>query len=191
MLCLKCKSNPKWIENALDNLNDVLIDHAHCEKKAAFTGMNLLNSYPDKPDLALEMADLVEEEIDHFRSVVKILNERGVVLTNDKGDEYARKLFSQLRKNQPERFLDHLLIAGIIEARSTERLQILSDNLEDEKLKKFYFDLVKSEAGHYMSFVKLAKNYFDEETVKLRMNELTDKEAKIVKTLKNEPTMHG
>ena len=191
MLCLKCNTNSKWIENVKDNLLDVIMDHAHCEKKAAVTGMNLLNNYPEKTDLAFEMADLIEEEIDHFRSVVKILDERGEKLNEDKGDDYAKNLFSQLRKTQPERFLDHLLVAGIVEARSCERLQILADNLDDQKLKSFYSELVKSEAGHYMAFVKIAKNYFDEKVVKSRLDELTDLEAEIVKNLSNKPAMHG
>ncbi|MBL1213419.1 MAG: tRNA-(ms[2]io[6]A)-hydroxylase [Ignavibacteriae bacterium] len=191
MLCLKCKTNSKWIENAKQNLIDVIIDHAHCEKKAAVTGMNLINNYPEKTDLAFEMADLIEEEIDHFRSVVKILDEKGETLREDKKDEYAQKLFGRLRKTQPERFLDHLLVAGIVEARSCERLQILADNLEDQKLKLFYTELAKSEAGHYMAFIKLAKKYFDEAEVKLRLDELTDIEAEIVKNLTNLPMMHG
>jgi tRNA-(ms[2]io[6]A)-hydroxylase len=191
MLCLKCKTNNEWIENAKENLLDVIMDHAHCEKKAAVTGMNLINNYPEKTDLAFEMADLIEEEIDHFRSVVKILDERGEQLNEDHGDDYAKNLFSQLRKTQPQRFLDHLLVAGIVEARSCERLQILADNLDDQNLKKFYTELVKSEAGHYMAFVKLAKKYFDENEVKSRLDELTDLEAEIVKNLSNKPSMHG
>lgn len=191
MLCLKNKSNPEWITNAKRNINPVIIDHAHCEKKAALTGMNLINGYPEKTDIALAMADLVEEEIDHFRSVVKILSEKGITLTPDPGDEYAKTLFSQLRKTQPQRLLDHLLIAGIIEARSCERLQILAENLEDEKLKEFYTNLSYSEAGHYVTFVKLAKIYFDEAEVKNRLDELTNFEAEIVKGLQNLPLMHG
>jgi tRNA-(ms[2]io[6]A)-hydroxylase len=191
MLCLKCKTNNEWIENAKENLLDVIMDHAHCEKKAAVTGMNLINNYPEKTDLAFEMADLIEEEIDHFRSVVKILDERGEQLNEDHGDDYAKNLFSQLRKTQPQRFLDHLLVAGIVEARSCERLQILADNLDDQNLKKFYTELVKSEAGYYMAFVKLAKKYFDENEVKSRLDELTDLEAEIVKNLSNKPSMHG
>lgn len=191
MLCLKNSSNPEWIVNAKKNINSVIIDHAHCEKKAAVTGMNLINGYPDKTDIALAMADLVEEEIDHFRSVLKILNEKGINLTPDPGDDYAKELFSKLRKTQPERLLDHLLVAGIIEARSCERLQILADNLEDETLKKFYTDLSHSEAGHYVAFIKLAKNYFKETEVKSRLDELTDFEAGLVRNLKNLPLMHG
>ncbi len=98
MLCLKCETNHEWIEVAKNNLIEIIKDHAHCEKKAAVTGMNLINNYPDKSDLSFEMADLIEEEIDHFRSVMKILVEKGELLGEDIKDEYAKKLFGQLRK---------------------------------------------------------------------------------------------
>lgn len=191
MLCLKCDSNPEWIVSVKDNLAVTIADHAHCEKKAALTGMNLINRYPDKTELAFAMSDLIEEEISHFRAVMKIMSSRNIKLSPDKGDEYARALFEKLRKNQPERFLDHLIIAGIIEARSCERLQILEKNVNDETLSKFYKTLAASEAGHYMTFMKMAKLYFDEEEVDARLDELTDYESELVKTLPNKPTMHG
>ncbi len=191
MLCLKCDTNPEWIDAVKKDLNTTIADHAHCEKKAALTGMNLLNRYPDKTELAFAMSDLVEEEIGHFREVMKILNKRGFELTPDRGDDYAKTLFEKLRKNQPERFLDHLLVAGIIEARSCERLQILEMNIEDEELSSFYKTLAVSEAGHYTTFRKLAELYFNKEEVKSRLDELAEIEASLVKSLANEPTMHG
>ena len=191
MLGLKCDTNPGWIESVKTDLISVIIDHAHCEKKAAQTGMNLINAYPERTELTLAMADLVEEEIDHYRSVVKILQDKNITLPKDGGDVYAQALFKLLRKNRPERLLDHLLVAGIIEARSCERLKILADNIDDEELKKFYLDLFESEAGHYVTFVRLAKIYFPEEEVEKRLNELTNAEAEIVKNLSNKPLMHG
>jgi tRNA-(ms[2]io[6]A)-hydroxylase len=191
MLCLKNESNSGWIGVAKQHLIEVIIDHAHCEKKAAHTGMVMLSKYPEKTELCFAMADLVEEEIGHFRSVMQILERRNEKLTPDKGDEYARSLFTQLRKDEKHKLLDHLLIAGIIEARSCERLQILAKHIEDEELRKFYKNLADSEAGHYTTFVKLAKIYYDENEVKQRLDELTNYEADIVKRLKNEPTMHG
>jgi tRNA-(ms[2]io[6]A)-hydroxylase len=191
MLCLKCDTNPGWIEAVKKDLNITIADHAHCEKKAALTGMNLLNKYPEKTELAFAMSDLIEEEVGHFRSVMEILRNRGVVLTPDRSDEYARTLFEKLRKNQPERFMDHLLVAGIIEARSCERLQILEKNIEDATLSEFYKNLAASEAGHYVMFKKLAELYFDKEEVKNRLEELALLEAELVKSLPDYPTMHG
>jgi len=191
MLCLKCDTNPEWIDAVKRDLITTMIDHAHAEKKAAATGLALINKYPDKTELALEMSNLVEEEIDHFRTVLKILDRKGVTLTKDTGDDYVKALFTQMNKNEPVRLLDHLLIAGIIEARSCERLQILEENIEDEELKKLYHDLFPTEAGHYMMFVKLAKMYFNDETVDKRLNELSEFECTVIKSLPNIPTMHG
>ena len=191
MLCLKSPTNPGWIKAALENLNSVIRDHAHCEKKAAATGLSLLSTYPEKTELSYEMADLVEEEIDHYRSVIKILESRKLVLNKDLGDPYAKELLSHVRKNEPERMMDRLLTAGIIEARSCERLQILATNLGDNVLKSFYKNLSESEAGHYVTFVKLAKKYFPENAVQKRLNELTALESDIVSNLPNHPSMHG
>ncbi len=191
MLCLKNKTKPEWIKVALNNLPTVFMDHAHCEKKAAGTGMSLLSTYFDKKEISMAMSDLVEEEIGHYRSVIKLLDTMGLTLGKDQGDEYVKKLLSFINKNEPERMLDRLLTAGIIEARSCERLQILAENIKSEDLKIFYKELADSEAGHYMTFVKLAKLYFDEDIVRKRLDELTTLEAEIVANLLNKPLMHG
>lgn len=191
MLCLKNKSKPEWIQVALENLPLVIMDHAHCEKKAAATGMSLLSTYYDKIDISYSMSDLVEEEIGHYRSVIKILDKMGLTLGRDEGDEYAKKLLSFVNKNEPERMLDRLLTAGIIEARSCERLQILAENISDNEFRKFYKELSDSEAGHYVTFIRLAKIYFNENVVKKRLDELTTFEAEIIKNLPNKPLMHG
>lgn len=191
MLCLKNKTKPEWIKVALENLPSIIMDHAHCEKKAAGTGMSLLSTYFDKKEISLIMSDLVEEEIGHYRSVIKLLDKMNLTLGRDEGDEYAKSLLSFVNKNEPMRMLDRLLTAGIIEARSCERLQILAENIENEDLRKFYKELSDSEAGHYVTFIKLAKLYFDEELVRKRLDELTQIEAEIVKNLPNKPLMHG
>ncbi len=191
MLCLKCESNPNWIISVLKNIESVLMDHAHCEKKAAATGLSLLAVYPEKFEISYKMSDLVEEEIGHYRAVVKLLENKGLQLNKDQGDPYAKKLLSHINKNEPERLLDRLLTAGIIEARSCERLQILAENLKEPDLKKFYSDLSASEAGHYVTYIKLAKLYFDEEIVNKRLDELSEIEKKIVLSLPNHPVIHG
>lgn len=191
MLCLKNSTDPGWIEAVKANLYITISDHAHCEKKAANTGMVLINKYPDKSELGFAMCDLIEDEIDHYRSVLKILDKRGEKLSRDTGDPYARDLFTQVRKNEPGRFLDHLLVAGIIEARSCERLQILAEHIEEPELKAFYKELADIEAGHYVTFTKIARLYYSNEEVKKRLDELSEFEAKLVENLTNEPTMHG
>ena len=191
MLCLKCETNPEWIAAVKNDLSVIMIDHAHAEKKAAATGLALINKYPEKTDLVFEMSDLIEEEIDHFRTVLRILDKRGISLSRDIGDDYAKTMFSKMNKNEPDRFLDHLLIAGIIEARSCERLKILELSVDDDQLRKLYHDLYPIEAGHYMMFVKLAKLYYKKSLVEKRLDELSEFECSIVKSLSNLPTMHG
>ena len=191
MLCLKCDTNPEWIEVVKKNFHITLIDHAHAEKKAAATGLTLINNYPDKNELALGMSNLIEEEIGHFKTVLKILTKRNISITKDEGDNYVKALFSMRSKNEPDKFLDHLLIAGIIEARSCERLHLLEQNIDDEELRELYHDLFPTEASHYMMFIKLAKKYFDKIIVEKRLNELTEYECSVVKSLPNNPTMHG
>ena len=191
MLCLKNKTKAGWLDIALANLESVIIDHAHCEKKAAGTGMSLLSSYPEYTEISLLMSDLIEEEIGHYRSVIQILRTKGITLSKDKGDPYVKELMSHLRTGEPGRMLDRLIVSGIIEARSCERLQLLGENIPDEELKKFYTDLAASEAGHYVSFIKLAKLYFSEDEVVTRLEELTSIEAEIVDRLPNMPSIHG
>lgn len=191
MLCLKNKTKPEWIVSALSDLPSIISDHAHCEKKAAATGLSLLSTYFDKKEISYSMSDLIEEEISHYRSVINILDKKNLVLKRDSSDEYVKVLVSQVRKNEPERMLDRLLVAGIIEARSCERLQILAENIKDEELKIFYKKLAETEAGHYVTFTKLARLYFDENRVKERVDELADLEADLINNLSNKPLMHG
>jgi tRNA 2-(methylsulfanyl)-N6-isopentenyladenosine37 hydroxylase len=191
MLCLKSKTNPEWINAALNNMDSILNDHAHCEKKAAATGLSLISSYPDKTEIALGMSDLVEEEIGHFKSVVEILQKEGKKLRKDEANFYVKKILSHVRTHEPVRLLDRLLTAGIIEARSCERLQILAENLSQPELKKFYSDLSASEAGHYVSYINIAKGYFKLDEVIQRLNELADIEKDIVEKLSNKPLIHG
>lgn len=191
MLCLLNNTQEKWIQTAIENIDLILIDHAHCEKKAAATGLSLLSTYPDKSDIGIKMCELVEEEIGHYRAVLQILMGRNLKLNRDDGDPYVKELLSYLNKNEPERMIDRLLCAGIIEARSCERLQILGKHLPDEALRKFYWDLSTSEAGHYVTFVKLAKLYAPEDKVHERLKFLCEREAEIISSLKNEPRIHG
>ncbi|QQS36328.1 MAG: tRNA-(ms[2]io[6]A)-hydroxylase [Ignavibacteriales bacterium] len=191
MLCLKNSTNDEWIRTAISNIDAVIMDHAHCEKKAAGTGMSLLSSYPEYTEISLTMSDLIEEEIGHYRSVIQILNSKGITLGKDKGDPYVKELMTHLRTSEPGRMLDRLIVSGLIEARSCERLQLLGENIPDDELKEFYKDLAASEAGHYVTFIKLAKLYFDDKEVQVRLDELSTIEAKIVKRLPNHPSIHG
>ena len=191
MLCLKTPSQHHWVENARVDLQKIMVDHAHCEKKAAANGMALINRYPERDLLVRKMFELVEEEMEHFRAVYEMIRERGGVLTRDPGDSYAQALHRLIRKNEPERMLDHLLVAALIEARSCERFRILSEHIPDPAMAEFYRSLLASEAGHYRVFCDIAREYFPEEAVRARLDELADAEAEIVRALPNEAMMHG
>lgn len=192
MLCLQNASNPEWILAAAANLNDVLIDHAHCEKKAAANALSMVQRYPEKDKVVEKMIFILKEEWEHFEMCYQVLQNRGVVFTRDKGDGYAQQLSQLVSKQEPMRFLDLLLVDALIEARSCERFSILSKCEEiPSDLRQFYQSLLASEAGHYRMFTDIAREYFPTDQVKSRLNELSASEAEIVKNLPNKPTIHG
>lgn len=192
MLCLQADTNAGWIEAASRNIIALLCDHAHCERKAAMNGMYLIMHYPQHDTLVREMITLVEEETAHFKMVVGELYGRGISLRPDRGNVYAKRLAEQVRKQDPERLMDSLLIDCLIEARSCERFTILA-GCEDipEDIRGMYHSLMSSEEGHYLTFVDLAKLYFPHAAVEARLEELSTVEASIVRSLTNMPQMHG
>ena len=180
MLGLKSKVGQRWLDQVDENLNDVLIDHAHCEKKAAGTAMNLIFAYVEHDELCREMEGIVVEELEHFRMVVEILKRRGIGLRRLKPSTYGRKLNDLVRSQEPQRAVDRLLVAGLIEARSCERFAALRDHLADAELVAFYGDLFESEARHHATYVRLAKTFASDAEVVERLDYLSAKEADIL-----------
>jgi tRNA-(ms[2]io[6]A)-hydroxylase len=191
MLCLKTNTKPDWIQNAVSHLDDILIDHAHCEKKAAATAISFIARYPENNVLVKHMAALAQEEMEHFERIHRVVVERGVKFAKDKPDGYVNELLALVRKQEPHRFLDSLLVASLVEARSCERFTLLAKHISDDTLKELYKGLVASEAGHYTMFVDIAKRYFPHTTVKTRLRELAEAEKAIVLRLPSESRMHG
>ena len=191
MLGLHCSTSEEWI--AAVNLDPAMVlrDHAHCEKKAATMAISLLNRYPEKTQLVAAMAELAEEEMGHFRMVLAKMMERGVQLKPDTGDGYARALHEHIRRQEPYRLLDTLLVSSLIEARSCERFSLLSRSAGDADLRGFYRSLLESEARHRTEFLSLARTYFERCEVDARLDELEAAEAAIIQSLKHEPVMHG
>jgi tRNA 2-(methylsulfanyl)-N6-isopentenyladenosine37 hydroxylase len=191
MVQLASKTDPRWLPQALAQFDLVICDHAHCEKKAASSAISLLAAFPDKVTLVQRMARLAHEEIAHFRQVYDRIVARGLVLGRDHGDPYAKALRKRVRHTREStRLEDLLLIFALIEARSHERLALLSEGLDDPDLKSFYATLATAEAGHARLFVDLAKQYGDPEAVDARLAELTLAEAEIVEALPLEPRIH-
>lgn len=191
MLCLQRESQPEWIPVAVAHPDEILIDHAHCEKKAAAFALALINRYPDRMRLIKDMIDLAKEELDHFEIVVNILEKRGVPLTKDTGNLYAQRLHDHIRNAEPYRLLDALIVGAFIEARSCERFSLLAEHAPSEEMRALYKWLLASEAGHYRAYTDIAREYFPIEDVKKRLDEIGKIEADIIASLNNQPTMHG
>ena len=191
MLGLHCETNSEWIERVSKNLETLLSDHAHCEKKAATMAISLLNRYPDRTQLVSEMVDLAIEEMNHLRMVIRKMTDRGLIFGHDSGDNYVQTLNNSVRKQEPQRLLDKLIISSLIEARSCERFQLLAERVEDHDLKEFYRSLLASEAKHRNTFLSLARSYFSQVEVSLRLSELESIEAELVSNLPSVPLMHG
>ena len=170
-------------------MDAVLVDHAHCEKKAAASAMSLVVGYLEFEELVRRMSALAVEELQHFRAVYERIVQRGLALGRDQGDPYAQKLMALARANQG-RLTDRLLLFGLIEARSHERLELLATHLEAPDLKRFYGDLAKAESRHAALFRELACLYDDPEAVDERLSELATVEANIVAALPIEPRIH-
>lgn len=153
---LHCETPQAWIDNAVDNIDLLLIDHANCEKKAASTAMNLMYRYVDNHELLNKMSRLAREELRHFEQVMAIMKKRGVDYPHIEAAEYAGRLRKPIRTSEPHRLVDILVVGAVIEARSCERFAKLAPYLDDQ-LKPFYLSLLKSEARHYQDYLALAK----------------------------------
>lgn len=189
MLLLHSATNPEWVRVAAANMDSVLIDHAHCEKKAAASALSLVSGYPDHDELVRRLSSLAIEELGHFRAVHERMVARGLKLGRDGGDPYAQQLISLVRANAG-RLTDRLLVFGLIEARSRERLELLGDELCDTDLGPFYKNLAQAEARHAEAFVDLACLYDTEVRVSARLADLAREEAKIVAQLPLEARIH-
>ena len=194
MLGLKLPSDPRWVDIAKKNIEEILTDHAYCEQKAASYAISLIIGFPEKKDLVIAMIDLAQEEMSHFKMVHDIILKKGYKLGRERKDEYVLKLNSFFPKggSRIDHLVNKLLCAALIEARSCERFQILSKKLNDKDLKKFYRKLMISEAHHYTLFLKLARKYSDKkEKVESKWKSLLDFEGDLIKKLGKKELIHG
>ena len=191
MLNLTCPSPQRWLDQIAGHLDELLIDHAQGEKKAAGTAMNLLFAYVDNVDLCRSMSEIVQEELAHFHLVLDILAARDIPFRKIRPSAYGRKLNDLVGKQEPRRAVDRLLVAGLIEARSCERFGLLRDRLPDPTLAQFFGDLFESEARHHSTYVRLAKYFAPEDEVTGRLHELAAAEGQIMLEGDDEPRMHS
>jgi tRNA 2-(methylsulfanyl)-N6-isopentenyladenosine37 hydroxylase len=193
MLGLKLPSDPRWVNIAEKNIEEILSDHAFCEQKAASTAISLIVSFPEYTELVQEMIALVEEEMSHFKMVHDLILERGFTLGRDRKDDYVSRLLQFFPKggSRTTQLVHRLLYAALIEARSCERFRLLSEHLKDKKLAIFYRKLMISEANHYSSFLGFARQYGERKEVDTKWDALLEFEAEIMKTLSVNETIHG
>lgn len=189
ILGLQLPTDPRWVNLAEMELEEILTDHAYCEQKAATTCISLIQRYPDKKEMVDELAPIVTEEWGHFRMVLAELKKRNLQLGKQRKDEYVNRLLEFQKKDGSvdERFLDRLLTMALIEARSCERFKRLSEGLDDEYMRNFYRKFMESEAGHYTLFITLAEHYLPKEKVRKRWKEWLEFE----KALMNEMEVRG
>ena len=184
-LGLELPTDPRWINIAEMNIEDILVDHAYCEQKAASSCISLIIQYPEKESLVDVLTPVVAEEWAHFERVIEQLKKRNYKLGYPRKDEYVTALGRILKKggSRDQQLAEKLLMNALIEARSCERFKLLWKNIGDEELQMFYYELMVSEAGHYHNFLDLAKQYTSDEYVQERWGEILKAEAEIMKSL--------
>ncbi|UFH35866.1 tRNA-(ms[2]io[6]A)-hydroxylase [Flavobacterium acetivorans] len=193
MLGLKLATDPRWVNIVESNIEEILTDHAWCEQKAASNAISLITQNSEKEELVTELMIIAQEEIDHFKMVHDLIKERGLIFGRERKDSYVNELFKFMKKDgsRNDALCERLLFSAMIEARSCERFKVLSENINDPELAKFYRDLMISEAGHYTTFLGFAKKYADNVDVDKRWKEWIDYETSIIVNYGKNETVHG
>jgi tRNA 2-(methylsulfanyl)-N6-isopentenyladenosine37 hydroxylase len=191
MLHLASTTDTAWLTRALAHLDEILVDHAHCEKKAASTALSLLFRYPEQHELLTPLARLAREELTHFEDVLDRLRARGIGLRRQRPSPYASELMAGVRAAEPGRLVDTLLCMALIEARSCERLQLLAGAVDDVELAVFFGGLVAGEARHHRAYVDLAERVASVEAVARRLDELARHEAAVLASVPALPRLHA
>ena len=193
MLGLKLATDPRWVNIVESNIEEILTDHAWCEQKAATNAIYIIVNNSEKEELVTEMTRIALEEMEHFQMVHNIIKEKGLVLSRERKDNYVNDLVKFAKKDgsRNDALVERLLFAAMIEARSCERFKVLSENIQDPELAKFYRDLMISEAGHYTTFLGFAKQYQENINVEIRWKEWIAYESSIITKYGKQETVHG
>ena len=174
---LAAPSSAAWLEAVVERPDLLLIDHAHCERKAAGVALQLMFRYPSDVGLAEALSPLAREELEHFELVVELLKRRGIALRPLPAPAYGATLAAAVRRQEPERMLDSLLVAGLIEARSHERMALLASHGPDRELRELYGELLASEARHFGLYWVLAEARYGREVTTARLDALAQVEV--------------
>jgi tRNA-(ms[2]io[6]A)-hydroxylase len=188
---LQQPTSEAWVEQAIAHLDTILLDHSQCERKAAGVALNLIFRYPSSAKLVRSLTAIAQEELEHFEQVNQWLDRRGIALAPLTPPPYGAALRAEVRRQEPHRQLDSLLVAGLIEARSHERLGLLGQHCPEPELAAFFRGLMASEARHYGLYWTLATTYFERNEVNQRLQELAAVESALLATLHPEPRIHS
>ena len=180
MLRLASESRADWLPQAIVHMDDILLDHAHCEKKAASTAINLIFRYQYRPELMVPLSELAREELRHFELVLRVMGKRGLVFDKQEPSTYGARLHEVVRKAEPNRFVDTMICCAFIEARSCERMQLLAEGLSDPELATLYAGLLASEARHHQTYLDLAATQIPMTEVYSRVEEIAAHEAAVI-----------
>lgn len=193
MLGLKLKTDPRWANIVESNIGEILSDHAWCEQKAATNAITMIINNSEKEELVTELITIAREEMEHFQMVHDIIKKRNLEFTRERKDDYVNQLAKFMKKDgsREQSLIDRLLFSAMIEARSCERFKVLSENIKDEELAKFYRDLMISEAGHYTTFLNFARKYGNVEEVNKRWKEWIEFEGELITNYGKTGTIHG
>jgi tRNA 2-(methylsulfanyl)-N6-isopentenyladenosine37 hydroxylase len=196
MLGLKLPTDPRWVNIVEKNIEEILTDHAYCEQKAASNAITIIVKHPEYSDVVDAMTAIVQEEMEHFGMVHAKIQERGFQLGRERKDEYVGDLISFIGTNFPggsrdSQFVNRMLFAAMIEARSCERFRILSEEISDPDLAEFYRSLMESEARHYTTFLGFARKYNGDIDVDQRWKDFLEFEATLMDKYGKSETMHG
>jgi len=193
MLGLKLATDPRWVNIVESNIEEILTDHAWCEQKAASNAISLITQNSEKEELVNELILIAQEEMEHFKMVHDLIKERGLTFGRERKDSYVNELFKFMKKDgsRNDALCERLLFSAMIEARSCERFKVLSENIKDPKLSKFYRDLMISEANHYTTFLGFARKYADNVDVDKRWKEWIEYETSIIVNYGKNETVHG
>lgn len=188
---LTVESKKEWVGAVLNDFDAFLRDHADCERKASSMALSFVAKYPNRTEIIPELIATAVEELEHFRDVYEIMQQRGIQLNHQiPEDLYMKQLLKICRDGRDERFMDRLLLASLVETRGAERFRLIYEALEDVELKEFYRRLWASEARHGEVFVKMAMNYLPENDVYSRLEEMKKREGEILTNLPIRPALH-
>lgn len=192
MLRLASATPPAWASKTIAHMDEVLLDHAHCEKKAASTAINFIFRYPEYPQLVTPLSELAREELEHFERVVGLLRARSLEFKRQRPSPYAGRLVEIARKEEPHRMIDLLICCAFIEARSCERMKLLSEALGEPDLQTLYADLLASEARHHATYIDLARQTgaIDDAALERRIREIASHEATVIADAPDLPRLH-